>query len=780
MRDFGKLKTFTKEGQDICLEFENGTGKICILTDTIVRIQDITENEPVSSKAVEQGKARDTKVYAEQESGEMCIRTEKLLIRVEDNFKIGFYDCDGQVLCRDYKGERKALKEIDPEMLEFMAKEGHQFQGDGQEHKVQIVKKMEGEEFFYGLGDKTGFLNKRGYEYTMWNTDNPAPHVDSFQSLYKSIPFFITLRDNVTFGLFFDNTNRSYFDMGKESSDYYWFGADMGSLDYYFISGRDMKEVLSGYTFLTGTAPLPQLWTLGYHQSRWGYKTEKDIRNIAEKMKENDIPCDAIHMDIDYMDQYKVFTVNSERFPDLKRLTEDLSDYGIKAVTIIDPGVKKENGYSVYETGVKERYFATAKTGEIYENVVWPGAAVYPDFGREEVRSWWGENHRVLIENGVRGIWNDMNEPASFAGELPDDVVFYDGERKSDHAEIHNVYGHYMSKGTYEGLKKIEGKRPFVITRACYAGTQKYAIAWTGDNHSIWAHLQMAVTQICNLGLSGMPIVGSDIGGFGSDTTKELLCRWIQVGCFSPFCRNHSAMGTRNQEPWQFDKETTDIYRKYVKLRYKLVPYYYDLFYGEEKNGIPVMRPLVLNYPNDSKTRECNGEFMIGDHILVAPVMEQGARQKLVYLPEENWYDYWTGEKKEGGQYFVREADLDLCPVYVKEGSIIPGLKECSSLDKREKETLILDVYAGSGEYVHYQDDGESFAYREGGFNKYRFCVEGNQVSGKIEHLGYENLYQKFIISFHDGKETKMTEYEVSGDEKDSSAVEGVLFHIKF
>ena len=299
---------------------------------------------------------------------------------------------------------------------------------------IQVLKKLDGDECFYGLGDKTGFLNKRGYEYMNWNTDDPDPHVDSFRALYKSIPFFITLKKDTVFGLFFDNTFRTYFDMGKESDDYYWFGGDQGNLDYYFIGGDSMKDVVKGYAYLTGTAPLPQMWMLGYHQSRWGYQCEADIRKIAESMREHHLPCDVIHMDIDYMEKYKVFTVDETRFPDMKKLTEDLSDIGIRLVTIMDPGVKVEKGYEVYDTGVEKGYFALDEDGQIYENAVWPGDAVYPDFGKDEVRDWWGENHRMLMESGISGIWNDMNEPASFKGELPENVVFYDGGRKSTHA----------------------------------------------------------------------------------------------------------------------------------------------------------------------------------------------------------------------------------------------------------------------------------------------------------------------------------------------------------
>lgn len=446
------------------LTFENKTAEVDVLTDKIVRFYCPLSGAETYSKAVEGDKHKEVSIQTEAVENGICIHTGSLDVQIFDGFKIDIYDAKGNILCRDYRGDRKLLKHFTKEMEEILAQEGHQAQGNGIDHTIQVVKELDGTECFYGLGDKTGFMNKKSYDYIMWNTDNPAPQVDCFQSLYKSIPFFITLKETSVYGLFFDNTYRSYFDMGKESTDYMWFGADEGNLNYYFIGGDTMKEVVSNYTYLTGTAPLPQLWTLGYQQSRWGYKCEADFRELAENMEKFKLPCDALCMDIDYMEGYRVFTVNKERFPNLKKMTEDFKKQGIKMVTIIDPGVKKDEGYSVYDEGVENGFFALdGKDEEIYVNSVWPGKSVYPDFGRKEVRDWWGNNHKILLDAGIRGIWNDMNEPASFEGELPADVVFHDENKKTNHAEMHNVYGHYMGKATYEGLKKLDGKRPLSL-----------------------------------------------------------------------------------------------------------------------------------------------------------------------------------------------------------------------------------------------------------------------------------------------------------------------------
>lgn len=749
--EFGRLCSWEQQGNRVYFTFEKGTGRLEVITDRILNVFSGVVSDGHRSKAIEGEKAVETRFCVSEDKGVVTVATDCVTAKVHDGFFVDFYREDGTVLCRDRREARKARAGLSDELKALKEAEGHSVEEEDAA-TVQVVKRMEGGEAFYGLGDKTGFLNKRGYEYVMWNTDDPAPQMDNFKSLYKSIPFFITLRDDAVFGLFYDNPYRSCFDMGKESDEYYWYGAADGNLDYYLIAGDSMAEVVGGYTYLTGTAPLPQKWTLGYQQCRWSYMSDAEVRSVAEHMRKCGIPCDAIHLDIDYMDRYKVFTwtPDQERYPDPEKLISDLADDGIKIVTIIDPGVKVEEGYSVYDEGVEKGYFAKTPEGDIYVNEVWPGDAVYPDFGKKEVRSWWGKNQQFLLDKGVRGVWNDMNEPASFRGQLPPDVVFTDEDEISNHARMHNLYGHNMAKATYEGLKERDGRRPFVITRACYAGTQKYSTAWTGDNHSIWAHLQMVIPQLCNMGLSGMPFVGTDVGGFGSDCTKELLCRWVEAGCFSPLFRNHSAMGTRYQEPWQFDEETVRIYRKAVELRYHLIPYYYDLFWEEEKTGLPIMRPLVLHYEKDETARECNTEFLVGRNLLAAPVVTQGDRKKMVYLPAGVWYDYWTGERLESadGKWIVRDAPLDTCPLYVKAGTILPVWPKQSFVGEKDTDSvLMLEIYPGEGSWEHFQDDGESFDYRDGKYNQYHCELKDRTLTVTRVHDGYEKKYEKVLVT---------------------------------
>lgn len=541
---FGRLLSFEPDATGVTVKFEHKEGRISFITDRIVRVYSSMEEKHRPSRAVVQ-EPKKVDFQARQQKEFITIKTKKLLVRVRDEFQVDFLTPDGRMIS-EQSVRSENTQTITKEQAELLAKEGHSLPKEKEAHKFEVVRMLHPKEHIYGLGDKTGFLDKRGYAYEMWNSDIPDTHADFFPSLYKSVPFFISMRPHFTYGIFLDNTSKSYFDMGKEDADSYYFAADGGDLDYYFIAGETMRDIVGAYTGLTGRTALPQKWTLGYHQSRWGYITEDDIMDVAEKMRQCRIPCDSIHFDIDYMDSFKVFTWNKKNYKDPKKTLQKLTEMGYKPVTIIDPGVKKEDGYSVYEEGIKNGYFAFSAENELYVNEVWPGDSVFPSFTNPKVRSWWADKQKFLIDMGVRGVWNDMNEPASFKGPLPDDVQFADEDDTAIlHKDAHNIYGHCMAMATKDGWLKYDGRRPFIITRAAYAGTQRYSLVWTGDNQSIWAHLQMAIPQLCNLGLSGFSYAGTDVGGFGADTTKELLARWVQVGCLSPFFRNHSAQGTR-------------------------------------------------------------------------------------------------------------------------------------------------------------------------------------------------------------------------------------------
>lgn len=638
---------------------------------------------------------------------------------------------DGRLLCRDYPGTRTPRTSLPPEEVQQLKSEGHipeEFIPGSDQWPVEVCKELPAGAAVYGLGDKTGFLNKRGYAYENWNTDDPKPHCDNFRALYKSIHFFMVYSDCGCCGILPDNSFRTRFDFGKEQDGYYYWSHDGGAMDYYMIPGKDPKQVLEKYLSLTGHPPLQQKWVYGFHQSRWSYYTARELLEAVDTMRKNRLPLDGIHMDIDYMEGFRVFTFHHSRFADPAAMTKTLSEKKVKPVCIIDPGVKVDPGYFMYDEGMEKGYFARNPDGSIYEGAVWPGKAVFPDFTREDVRAWWGEKVKILTAAGIRGIWNDMNEPANFTGPLPDEVRFQGGS----HKEIHNLYGHYMGQATYQGLLAADGRRPFVLTRACCAGSQRYCAGWTGDNHSIWAHMQLALTQMMNLGLSGMYTVGSDVGGFGSDTTPELLIRWCQLGAVSPFFRVHYAKGTRNQELYAFDQKTLDACRVSLDLRYHLLPYLYDLAH----EPLPILRPLVLEFPSDPMCWNLTDQCMVGQSLLAAPVMTPGVTARAVYLPKGTWYDYYTGKRYTGGKYILAQAPLDRLPLFARAGAIIPVSQGTpQSVEDIREESL--EVFPGRGRHTHYLDDGESMDYLSGGMRKLSLQVHGRTVEQQVIQDGY-------------------------------------------
>ena len=744
--NFGKLISYRVCGQRVVLRFAGGTGRIELISPEIVNVFCGCETEEHHSYSIEERRMWNAPIHIEEIPEGLKIITSRLEVRVFDGFRVDVYDREGRLLCGDYRGERSYEPSVNHADLILAAQEGHEVSLIDKNHKIEILKAMQGDECFYGLGDKTGPLNKRGYEYEMWNTNNPAPQMENVKSLYKSVPFFITLREDCVFGLFFDNHYKTYFDMGKENPAYYYVGADRGNLDYYMIFGENMARVVEGFCALTGTHELPPMWALGYHQSRWSYENEAELRKVASRLRMLGIPCDALYLDIDFMDHFKVYTWDNEKFPNPAGMIADLKKQGFRTVAILDPAVKKEEGYPVYEEGVKNDYFLKDANGEIYYNKVWAGVSAYPDFSEKRVRDWWGVHEKEMLDTGLAGLLMDMNEPSTFDGQLPPDVVFGNEGNAATHEEMHNLYGNLMAKAVREGWKKDGGKRPFIVTRACFAGVQKYCMSWTGDNHSIWVMLRESIAQVCGMGLSGMGFTGADVGGYGSDCNGELLARWTQVGALLPYFRNHSSRPTRHQEPWRFGDETLRICREYIRLRYRLIPYYYDLFWQMAQTGLPVVRPLVLEYEKDPRTRNLNDQFLVGPNLLAAPVLAQGMECRAVYLPEGRWLDYWKETWAEGGGYVLREAPLDCCPLYVRENAMIPMYPVQNYVGETQIRELTLLITGCEASYVHYQDNGEDMAYQKGAYNLYVFDYRDRIFQISFRHRGYERVYDSYRL----------------------------------
>ncbi len=589
--------------------------------------------------------------------------------------------------------------------------------------QIAVWKTMPPDEQYFGFGEKAGALNRKWKMMSMWNSDIPAYRSDT-DPLYETIPFFYGIRKGMAYGIFFDNTYYSYFNMGKENPEQYSFGAVDGELDYYFVYGPKPADVLKIFSTLIGTMPLPPKWAVGYQQCRYSYYPEARVRELASTFRTKKIPCDVIYLDIHYMDGYRCFTWDKQRFPDPKKMIADLAKDGFKIVVIIDPGIKNEPGYWVYDEGSKGDYFAKYPDGKPFVGKVWPGECVFPDFSRTASRNWWGTLYRGLVDVGVKGFWNDMNEPAVFdvSSKTFDLSVMHDDRGlNTDHRKNHNIYGMQMARGTYEGVAKLRpNERPFVLTRANYAGGNRYAAAWTGDNISSWEHLEMAVPMCLNLSISGQPFVGTDIGGFVGSPSGELYARWLQLGTFTPLMRTHAEIGSPDREPWSYGPLYEAINKKSIELRYTLMPYIYTQFYEASRSGIPVMRPLFFDFPDDESLLWSDRDFMFGDALLVAPVLWPGATTRGVRLPPGEWYNYWTSEKFKGGEYVTVDAPIDRIPLFVKAGSIIPTQGVVQYSDEQSVNPLTIELYPARepSSTILYEDDGRTFEYRQG-----KFCL---------------------------------------------------------
>jgi alpha-glucosidase len=629
--------------------------------------------------------------------GMKVIRTSELEVRLQlSPFRVAFYDRAARLIAKDADGLGIGW--------------------DGA--RVRCWKWMPPDERYFGLGEKGDLLEKRGHAYVMWNTDAYG-WGSTTDPLYETIPFFIGLREGRSYGILFDNTWRSSFDMGAESPDRYSFGAEGGELNYYFFYGPDPRKVIERYTELVGRMAMPARWAIGYHQCRYSYYPESQVRFIADNFRQRHIPCDALFLDIHYMDGYRVFTWDKSRFPDPQRLLSDLRQQGFRVVTIIDPGIKADPNYWVYQQGLAENVFVKKPDGGVYIGKVWPGESAFPDFTSERVRAWWSSLYQGLIHDGVAGFWNDMNEPSIF--EVPSktmdlDEVFDDHGLRSPHAKVHNVYGMLMSEGTRDGMLRFRpNERPLVITRDTYAGGQRYAAVWTGDNSSLWEHLRLSLPQLMTMGLSGLALAGADIGGFALSPSPELYTRWLQAGVFYPYCRTHTEYGSRNQEPWSFGNRLEGINRRSIELRYRLLPYVYNAFHETVETGLPVMRALLLDYPDDPKAIGQNYEFLFGDDLLVAPVVKSDENRWAVYLPRGAWYDFWTDRRYAGPREVTVEAPLERIPIFVRGGAIVPTQPVVEYADQAPIDPLTFEVYPdGSSAREYYEDDGLSFDYQRG------------------------------------------------------------------
>ncbi len=666
---------------------------------------------------------------------------------------------------KEFFGSETRLKSRNTE-FSIAIKEGHNAVESEINYKVQVnIRLFDLNDRIYGLGDKAAHLNRRGYIYTSWNSDEPTQHNETYRSLYKSINFFIVNHsDNLWYGIFYPSSYRTDFDFGKYSDKFMYIGSKKGEYDYFLILGDTPREIISAYYSLIGKSVFMPFKFLGNHQSRWSY-SEEDARALVKHHTDDGLPLDYIHFDIDYMKGYRVYTVDKDYIRDFAGFALELKRAGVDTITIIDPGVKEEQGYEIYDDLIKNDGVATLDN-KPYINEVWAGDSVFPNYFKESVREYFTDKTSEFIDKyNVSGIWTDMNEPASFNGPLPDDVEFAGDDQKTHyHDEVHNLYAEYMVKAVSEAFKN-KNLRPTVITRAAFATTTRYTASWNGDNQSLWDHLRTSLPQIMTMNMSGFFMNGVDVGGFGNDTNRELLIRWAAACLFMPYFRNHSGLNSKQQEPYAFDDEAYEIYKNFLKIRYRFVPYMYTLYKNAVETGTPMFAPLFYWYPDDENVKEINDQVMVGPCVMHAPIVNQGEKQRIVYLPKGSWVLYGTDRHFAGKQSYIIEEDLHTTAIFIKEGAIIPMLENKISLDPAEINEILVYVAKVKGEikanteaepnaeaeenyipFDFYWDDGKTLDSEKGIYDNYRISYEKGELKVNKTYDGYKSKLKFRLI----------------------------------
>jgi alpha-glucosidase len=628
---------------------------------------------------------------------------------------------------------RVRVRDADGRLLVSDGDDGGWSAGPG---AVSVRRHAPAGERFYGFGERTGPLDKRGQRMTFWNTDAYDTSLGGYRAdadpLYVSIPFFVGLRDGVAYGVFTDNPHRLVMDMARARPDAYEITAHGGTIEQYVIAGPAMSEVVRRYTGLTGRAALPPRWALGYHQSRWGYGSAARVEEVARGFRERRIPADVMWLDIQHMDGFRSFTWDPEGFPDPEGLLARLGADGFQVVAMASPGIKVDPGWDVYDGGVAGEHFLLTPDGAIYEGPAWPGASAFPDFTRSATRAWWGAHIGGMTARGVRGVWIDVNEPTLLpesGGEstIPDDVVARGDGAPTTMAEVHNVYASLQARATWDGMvARAPGRRPFVLSRAGYSGIQRWAAIWTGDVVSSWEGLRLTMPMLLGLGLSGVPMVGSDVGGYSGNPTPELYARWMALGAISPLLRCHFTIGVPDQEPWSFGVEVADISRALVGERYQLLPYLYSLLAEAGASGAQLLRPMVYEFQDEPATHALDDQAMLGPHVLVAPVLEPGATTRTVYLPAGRWFELRSGAVYEGPATIEVGVTLAASPMFAREGAIVPRSAPTERAAAIPEGPLYLDVYPGPApsELSLYEDAGDGFAHEGGAFRRVTYRLE--------------------------------------------------------
>lgn len=729
-KSLGDLSSWSQDEFGLTGETSYGRFRILMYNDNTARIQ-VTREQYFEdfSYAVTAAPAKTSFTLLDQ-ADNLVLKTSALVLVVSKNpVRFSFYTHHDQLINEDDNF-------------------GTSWNGE----QVTTYKKLQEGERFLGLGEKTGPLDRKGHGYENYNTDNFA-YSPNGDPLYCTMPFYIGVHHGLSYGIFFDNSYKTFFNFGASNNRFSSFSADAGEMNYYFIYDRTVADIIRHYTHLTGRMEMPPLWSIGYQQCRYSYYPDKEVLNVARTFREKDIPADVIVLDIHYMESYKIFTWSKRDFPNPKALLEELQAAGFHVVVICDPGIKVEEGYKAYEEGVRDDVFMKYQDGSYYSGQVWPGWCHFPDFTNAKARKWWKDHLKEYTNVGVTGFWNDMNEIATWGNMLPENIEMDFEGNKSSMRRGRNIYGLQMARSSYEAAKALmKNHRPFNLTRSGYSGVQRYAAVWTGDNVAYDEHMLVGVRLVTSLGLTGVAFAGYDVGGFVGDASTKLFARWISIGAFSPFFRGHSMINSRDSEPWAYGEEVEQISRNYIKFRYQLLPYIYSLFYEASQTGMPLQRSLAIDYTHDPKIYSglYQNQYLFGPYFLIAPVDSTKDLAK-VYFPEGTWYYLYDGSRYHGNTEAVFDCPLHKLPVFVKAGAVVP-MQPIKSNTAEVTHTVILHIYTGdSSTFNFYEDDGVTFDYEKGNYALRRLIHDhpSRRLTISAQEGKYKSPATRFKLVFH-------------------------------
>ena len=733
----GKVISYKKNRSGITGTTSNGIFEITAYSQQIIRVRFTTKKEfrPLPYALVASLQGPDQVTLAEQ-SNTIQVSTGMINAVVDKQpfFSITFKNANGMILNEDVRG----------------AGFGTSFIGE----RWTLYKKLQEGERFVGMGEALGNLDRKGAGITLNNTDT-YKYGDPRLNMYSSIPFYMGFHHAQQYGIFYNNSYSSFFNFGLSTPEISSATFAGGDVDYFFIYDTSPAKIIEHYTSLTGRMQLPPLWSIGYHQSRCSYYPQERVEWIASSFRSKKIPIDCIVLDADYQYNYQPFRVNKERFPDMPALAKKLAVQQIELTASVYPGVAIDSTYHSYTDGLAKNVFLKYTNGTNFNTEIAPVKCFLPDYTNPLARQWWKDKMNWLPQNGIHGYWNDMNEPALGGSYVPDNVLFdFDG-RKTNALEAKNVYGFQMARSSYEAaLQNTTDRRPFVVTRSGFAGVQRYAALWSGDNTATDDGLLSSVLLNNQLGLSGLAFCGHDIGGFIGDGSKELYQRWIQVGVFSPFCRNHKGCGASAGEPWAYGDEAEAISKSFIGFRYRLLPYLYAAFYEASQTGMPIVRSLSINDPFDDKVYDplYQYQFLFGNHILVVPVTT-AEKQKRLYLPKGDWFNLYTDERIHGNIELQVEVPSYQLPLYIKGSSIIPVQSLVQSTKESPSDTLVLHLYNGteSNSFTYYEDAGDGWSYQKGSYCKRTMHLNPlqNQLQITKQEGSFRSRYKKIQLVLH-------------------------------